>query len=360
MIKTRLPKKTLNTSIRLVDRLMFTKHLGVMLKSGITLGEALEALSQQTRQKDMKKILTKIQAEIRNGVSLEKTLGMFPKAFDTLYRSIVAVGEKSGNLEKNLEYLAGNMAKGYEFRKKVKTAMLYPAIVLTAAGFSGVTMAVFVLPKMVEMFRTLEVELPLATRILIFVADTSRNYGLIIVPAAVGLVIAAGMVVHLPGIRPRWHALLLGLLGVGGLLSQIQVALMCRNLGIMLGSGIPVNEALGVAAEAADNLVYADYMRSMQKAVEQGRELGKEMSGSRYKHIPLVVSRMVQVGEKSGKLDESFLYLADFYEEEVDGAVKNLGTVIEPAMLVFIALVVGFVAFAIITPIYRLTGGIHR
>ena len=135
---------------------------------------------------------------------------------------------------------------------------------------------------------------------------------------------------------------------------------MCRNLGIMLGSGIPVNEALGVAAEAADNLVYADYMRSMQKAVEQGRELGKEMSGSRYKHIPLVVSRMVQVGEKSGKLDESFLYLADFYEEEVDGAVKNLGTVIEPAMLVFIALVVGFVAFAIITPIYRLTGGIHR
>lgn len=346
--------------VRLVDKLMVTKHLAVMLKSGITLGEALEALTAQTKQREMRVVLENIQAEIGNGVSLHKALANFPGVFDGLYRSIVAVGEKSGNLEKNLEYLAANMAKGYEFRKKVKAAMLYPVIVFTAAGFSGATMAIFVLPKMVEMFRTLDVELPLATKILILIADISKGYGLIIMAGLLGLLILFRWTVSLPAVKPRWHKFLLAIPGIGELLVQIQVAQVCRNMGIMLGSGIPVNEALAVAGEAADNLVFAGYLHQLKLAVEEGQGLGLEMAGKDFRYFPLVVSRMVQVGEKSGKLDESFIYLADFYEEEVDGAVKNLGTVIEPVMLVIIALIVGFVAFAIITPIYRLTGGISR
>ncbi len=175
------PVKFTNTRMSLLDRLMMTKHLAVMLKSGITLGEAFEALADQAKNPEAKKLLTQIQAQVRNGMSLEKVLGMYPRAFDPLYRNIVAIGEKSGNLVENLEYLAQNMAKSYEFRKKVTSAMMYPAIILIAAAISGLTMATFVLPKMVEMFKSLDVPLPITTKILIFVADVFQGNGIVTV-----------------------------------------------------------------------------------------------------------------------------------------------------------------------------------
>jgi type II secretory pathway component PulF len=271
----------------------------------------------------------------------------------------VAIGEKSGKLVENLEYLSANMAKSYEFKKKVTSALMYPVMILSAAAIAGIILATFVLPKMVEMFKSLDVELPLATKILIAIADIFQTSGIFIITGMILLFAGGSFLVRTAKIKPIWHEFLLRLPLVGGLLTQIQVALICRNMGIMLESGLPISDTLTIAAKATENRVFKKYLISLNKTVEEGKGLGQEMTNKKYAHIPLIVSRMVQVGEKTGKLDESFSYLAEFFEEEVDDEVKNLGTVIEPVMLVIIAFIVGFIAFAIITPIYALTSGIH-
>ena len=317
-------------------------------------------MESQTKSKDFKRILEEIFHGINNGQSLAETLRRHPRVFDTLYRSIVAIGEESGNLETNLEYLAGSLGKAYEFQKKVKSAMLYPAIVMIATIISGLTMVIFVLPQMVTLFKSLSVDLPPSTRLLIFVANVSKDYGLLLLFLMAAAVTAFYLLIQTPTVKPRWHELLLSLPIFGKLLTNIQVAYMCRNLGLMLRSGLPITTALKAASDASANLVFKDYLARMLVAMEKGVSLEAQMGSKYYRFVPLIVVRMIGVGEKSGTLDESLMYLADFFEEEVDDTTKNLSTILEPVMLIGIALMVGFVAFSIISPIYSLAGGVHR
>lgn len=343
-----------------LDKLLFTKYLSEMLKSGIPVDEAISTAKDQSKNAYFKKMLATVEDSVRNGQSLHKSLAKFPDAFGPLYTSLVKVGEESGNLEENLGYLATQIKKAYEFRKKVQGAMLYPGIILATTVIAGGGLAIFVLPQLVDLFKSLNTNLPLSTKILLYVAQLMKDYGILILGGVIALFILVPIILQTSFVKPKWHRLLLALPGLGVLLQNIQLTNLTRNLGLMLKSGITLVPALKTEYEATENLVYKGYLKRLIAAAETGKGLSEEMRMHRFMFMPAILTKMVGIGEKTGKLDETLLYLGDFFEEEVDETTKNLSTIIEPVLLLVIGFGVGFIALAIISPIYELTGSIKK
>lgn len=343
-----------------LDILFFTKHLSVMLKSGIPLVESIATLKDQIKKNYFKEILENIQKDIENGQSLESALAKHKEVFSSLYISLIGMGEKSGNLENNLEYLSEQLKKNYDFNKKIQAAMLYPKLILVATFIMSMFISLFVLPQLVNLFESFDVELPMSTKILMFAANAMKNYGIFIVSAVLLMAVLISTLLKTSKVKPKWHRLLLNLPLIGNLNQNIQMASFCRNLGIMLKSGLTITDSLKAQFEATDNLVYKSYLESLQKSMEKGKKLSDELKDKKYSLIPGIVPKMIGVGEESGKLEDVFLYLGDFFEEDVDDTTKNLSNILEPILLLVIGLVVAFVSLAIISPIYQLTGSIRR
>jgi type IV pilus assembly protein PilC len=341
-----------------VDKLLFTKHMGVMLKSGIPLPDTVEIIAQQSTNPYFKSVLLGVQQGLNNGQSLKNSLAKYPHIFDSLYLSIIAIGEESGTLESNLAFLATQLQRNYDFRRKIQGAMLYPSIVLATMILAGTGISLFVLPKLVDLLTSLEVDLPLSTRILLGFATLMKNHGLLVVGIAFGSVSLIYLLIRSKFIWPRWQRFMLSWPIFGQIWQQMEMAQFCRNLGIMLKSGLPISSALLSCVAAEKNEVYKSYIHSLHLAVERGQSISKELSSGHYPLIPLVVTKMIGVGETSGRLDEVLLYLADFFEEEVDTAAKNIEVVLEPILLFVIAIGVAFLAISIITPIYKFSGSI--
>ncbi|MEK7517115.1 MAG: type II secretion system F family protein [Patescibacteria group bacterium] len=344
--------------ISLLDKLLFTKHLAMMVKSGITLSEAVEAIASQTQSNKFREVLTKISQDIKNGNSFSKALKRHPKVFNQFYIILTEVGEESGTLSESLEYLAKSIAKEYALNKKIQGALLYPAIILIAVSLVGAGMSIFVLPQLSNLFESLNVELPITTKILLFFASTMKNYGVFVIAGFVALLLMLRIFIKLPKIRPRWDSLMLSFPIFGPLLTNKELTSLCRNLGIMLKSGLPITKALEVEYIGTSNLVFKDYIERIEKSVNKGKEIREELDQGNYSRFSPIAIKMIGVGEKTGKLDEAFLYLGDFFEDEVDNIAKNLSVVLEPFILLIIGVIVGFVALAIISPIYELTGSI--
>ncbi len=344
--------------IKFLDKLLFTKHLSMMIKSGITLSESIDAIASQTQSKKFQKVLAEISLDIKNGKSFPQALKKHPKVFSQFYVVLCEVGEESGTLSESLNYLSSQLEKEYSLKKKVQGALLYPTIVLAAVGAVGAGMSIFVLPQLIELFESLNVELPITTKILLFFAYTMKNYGIFVIAGFIAFVFLLRAFLQTSFMKPKWHAFSLSAPVFGKLLENGELTALCRNLGVMLKSGLTITKALEVQKEGTQNLVFKDYVQRLQKSVEKGQELQKELTEGNYTRFSPIAIKMIGVGEKTGKLDEAFLYLGDFFEDEVDNTVRNLSVVLEPIVLLIIGLIVGFVALSIISPIYSLTGSI--
>lgn len=331
-----------------------------MIKAGIPIAEALSTLALQTKSEKFKKILNSILSDVENGQSLAKALSKFPKIFDNFYVSLIEVSEASGTLDENLDFISKQLAKNYSLKKKIQTAMLYPTIIFVAVTVMGSFIALFVLPQLVNFFESFEIDLPLATKILLFVANIFKNFGFFIVFGFIGLVSLIKLIISSSVVKPLWHALILNLPLMGNFIKDSELAQFSRNLGVLIKSGVPVAKAIEITAETLSNLKFKNDLLKIGRSLVQGSNISTAMDNKNFNEFPSLVYKMIEVGEKTGKLDESLLYLGDYYEEEIDNFSKNLTTVLEPIMLVVIGLVVGFVALAIITPIYQLTGSIRR
>jgi type IV pilus assembly protein PilC len=348
------------SKVGFLDKLLFTKHLSIMIKSGITISDAIETLASQTKSNKFNKVLTAVTKDVKNGQTLAKSLQRHPKVFDNFYISLIEVGEQSGTLEDSLNFLANQQTKEYSLHKKIQGALLYPTIVLVAITIVGMGMSLFVLPKLTDLFTSLGVKLPLTTQILLFFANLMKNHGALII---IGFFITLSWLrffITLPFVRPKWDRIILSLPILGELLQNQQLSSICRNLGVMLKSGLPITKSLSIQTVATSNYVFKDYIKRLQKSVDKGKEMGIELDEGNYSKFSGVAVKMIAVGEKTGKLDEVFLYLGDFFEEEVDNTAKNLSVVLEPIILLGVGLLVGFVALAIISPIYELTGSIKK
>ncbi|MFA6467186.1 MAG: type II secretion system F family protein [Patescibacteria group bacterium] len=347
--------KILFGRIKLLEKVMLAKHLSVMIKAGMSIDGSLEVL-QDNASPVMTRILSEMLTDVRKGNTLSSALKKHSKDFDLLFVNMVAAGEKGGNLAKNLELLAVQQQKSYELRGKIKAAAMYPSVVLLAIVALTAVVSKFVLPKIVNFFTSLNVQLPLSTRILITSADFFAKYWWVLVLAVVAIIVAWSVMLRFTSTRLILHKFILRVPIIGKLVSNMNLALFCRTLSSLLNSGITIDQALQIVAQTMTSEVYRQQTVSIYHRVLKGNSLSDSISNKQY--FPSIVSRMSRVGEESGNLSEVLDYLADYYELEVDTTTKNLATMLEPILLVSIGLVVGFVAMSIINPIYDLTNKI--
>lgn len=341
------------------EKLFFTKHLTVMVKSGIPIAEILWTLMEQAKSGGFKETLQRTHEDVSRGQSLEKAFSKHGNVFDPFYVNLVRVGEESGTLEESLGYLTEQLERENNLRKKVQSAMLYPALVLGATGAIGLGLAFFVLPQISEMFKDLNVKLPITTKLLILFSDLLREQSYLLIGGMFIVLLLIALIFRSSRIKPLRDMVLLKLPIFGYFSRSICLAALCRNLAIMLKSGLPVTAALETAQNTERNAVYKRILEGISEDVRKGKSIGSAIKERGYREFPTYVIRMIEVGERSGNLEENLAYLGDYFEAEVDVLTKNMSSILEPVLLLMIGGVVAFVALSIITPIYQVTGSIR-
>lgn len=343
--------------ISVVEKVFFTKNFATLLKAGVPLNDALETVIDQSSG-DLKKILQQVEKDVINGQSLANSVSKFPKVFDSFYVSLINAGEESGNLESNLSFLADQLNKDYVLRQKVQGAMMYPGLVLGSTAIMGTGIAWFVLPKLIDLFNSFEVGLPYSTKILMAIAIFMRDYGAYVVLSMLAIVIVTYLFFQLRSVKKFWHSLVIDFPVLGKIAKDGELSRFSRNLGVLLKSGLPTLTAFDITIKTLSNLKFVDDLKEIREKIKSGKSIYESMSRDKYREFDKLTRRMIDVGERSGNLDEMLVYLSDYYDGEIDSASKNLSTLLEPMLLLVIGLVVGFVALAIISPIYSLVGGI--
>lgn len=331
-----------------------------MLKAGVPIAEAIETIQGQSANKEFKQILESITNDIVNGIPLDKAVQKFPKVFDPIYQNLVKTGNASGTLDQSLEYLTVQIERDHKFMQKIIAASLYPTIVSSVALIMSAYVSMFVLPKLVDLFKSMEIELPWTTKLLIGLAEIMKNYAVHIYGGLIIFLVLFKLFVNTKYIKYYWHLTLLTLPIMGNFIANAQRAEIFRNFGTMLHNGIPITTALEIVKKNASNLVFKRYLDNIEHAVTQGTALSDELSKKQYKYLGKMSVKMIGVGEKTGNLGESFMYLGDYFENEVDVTMANLSTIVEPILIIIIGAVVAFLAFAIISPVYQFTGSIKN
>ncbi|MDD2807536.1 MAG: type II secretion system F family protein [Patescibacteria group bacterium] len=352
------------SGVSLIDKVLMVKHLATMTKSGISLVESLQIITEQATARKFKKVISEILAKVRAGQSLGQALSNFPNIFDPLFINIIKIGEDSGTLEENLEYLSSELEDRLELRRNIQAASFYPAIILSATFGLGLILAYFVLPKIKRLFLSLNFSLPLPTKILIWVADVMDNYGLIIIITVFVAVVLFRILISQKFAKPAWHWLVIKSPIVGQIIINYNLVLISRTLAIVLKSGMTIDQGIKISIETTNNYVYKKLLSKVLPQINRGKSLNESLQSirqsSRRPYFPLLLIKMIGVGERSGRLDESLTYLSEYFEKEVNNASKNMSTVLEPALLLFVGAIVGFVAISVISPIYQITAKFNQ
>lgn len=351
--------KNLALRVSLQEKVLFAQHLAIMARSGLPLLDSLNMLKKQSRSKAMKKILEKLVADVNNGQYLSYSLEQFRSIFGSLFIDIIRVGETSGILSENLNYLAEELKKKQELKRKVIGAMIYPAVVLVATfGITGL-LTVFIFPKILPVFSSFNVELPFSTRLLIKISNLATNYGGWVMLGLFLFVLALWLILKMPAIKFLYHRILLYIPIFGKLIRAVSLSNFCRTLGLTLKSGVQAVQAISITAGTMTNLVYKKELQIMAESLTKGESIFKYLS-EREHLFPPMVGQMVSVGENTGNLSETLLYLAEFYESEVNEFTKNMSNTLEPLLMVTMGIIVGFVAISIITPIYEVSNTLRK
>jgi len=340
------------------EKMFFVEHLSLMIKGGIPIAEALEILKEEVKSWFFKRALNDVFKRVLEGESLSKSMSRHPKVFDKFFQSIIKGGEEGGTLEENLKYLSSSLRTEYSLRKKILGALIYPVIIIVIALVVISIITLFILPKLTKLFQALEVQLPLSTKILLGLGDFLQNYWFVILVAFLMYLLIIRVLKFFPFTRFYIDKRNLFIPVFGRIEKNRNLAEFSRTLSTLFKSGIPILESLDICIDTLQNEVYKKKLAKVRSEIERGEKIShglKRFPGT----FPLIFSQMVLVGEKTGTLEESFLYLSEFYEREVDSAVKSLSSLIEPLLLILVGFFVAFTALAIITPIYQITSGIR-
>lgn len=343
--------------VPLKERLFFVQHLGVMLKSGISLAVAIRTLSRQTENKFFQKILSDIAGRVEKGQSFAESLGSYKKIFGELFVNMIEAGELSGKLEEVLKQIYLQMKKDHKLISKVKGALTYPAVIVLAMFGIGTFMLVFVVPKITAMFTEMNAELPLPTKILIGASNSIANNGLISAALFIGFVFTFIKVVKTPKGKYAMQSLLLKMPVISPIIKKFNLARFARNISSLLKTDIMIIKAFQITANVLGNLHYREALIAMSKKIKDGGKLSDVINSYPELFTP-VVAQMVAIGEETGELDNILIELAEFYEEEVDQIMESLPSIIEPVLILMLGLGVGAVAIAIIMPMYSITSSI--
>jgi type IV pilus assembly protein PilC len=334
---------------------IFTRQFSVMIDAGLPLVQCLEILASQQENQTFQKVLTGTRGSVEGGATLSAAMRQYPKVFDALYVNMVEAGETGGILDTILQRLSTYIEKNVKLKRAVQSALIYPIGVLSIAGAVIILLLWKVVPIFATLFAGLGVDLPLPTKIVIGLSNFIGSiFGLLIVVAAVGIIFAIKVWYGTDQGRYILDSIILKLPVLGILMRKIAVARFTRTLGTLIASGVPILEGLDITAKTAGNAVVERSLQQVRKSLEEGKSLTEPLKDSAV--FPGMVTQMIAVGEQTGAMDAMLQKIADFYEEEVDAAVKDLLTALEPIMIVFLGVVVGGVVISMYMPLFSLIG----
>jgi type IV pilus assembly protein PilC len=344
-------------AVKSTDLIIFTRQLSSMLASGLTLMRALEILKEQVTTQTLVEVITSIIADVQEGKTFAQAIEKYPKVFSHIYVSIIKAGEESGLLDKVLLRLADNLEKQSKLKGTVKSALMYPAIVIIMMAGVMVVMMVFVLPQLTVLYKNLGVGLPLPTQIVVGFSNIVITFWpIILVGFALFMVFYSKWSKTTDG-RLVIDSLMLKLPIFGKLIEQSILAEFARTLGLLVGTGTLVVDALLETAETTGNINYKNAITSVSKQVEKGVSVGDALAY--YPLFPPLLIQLVRIGEQTGKVDETLGKASEYFEREVDGKVKTLTTAMEPFIMIVLGVGVAFLIISVITPIYSLISSIQ-
>jgi type IV pilus assembly protein PilC len=342
-------------SVKAKELAIFTRQFSVMIDAGLPLVQCLEILASQQENKLFQKVLTGTRGQVEGGATLSAAMRTSPKVFDPLYVNMVEAGETGGILDTILQRLSTYIEKNVKLQRAVKSALVYPVGVLTVAGGVITLLLWKVVPIFATLFAGLGVDLPLPTKIVIALSNfVGSIFGLLILAAIAGAIIGLKVWYTTPQGRFILDSIVLKLPVLGILMRKIAVARFTRTLGTLISSGVPILEGLDITAKTAGNAVVERALQQVRRSLEEGKSLTEPLRDSEV--FPGMVTQMIAVGEQTGAMDAMLQKIADFYEEEVDAAVKDLLTALEPIMIVFLGVVVGGVVISMYLPLFSLIG----
>lgn len=342
-------------TLPLDQKVFFTENLRVMIKAGLSMSEALSTLSAQAESKLMKRIIGDVRTDVESGKLLSQGMRKYPKIFEDIFVSMIQIGEVSGTLEQVLLELTTQMKKDYNLRSKVKGAMTYPIVILFAMLGITAGLVVFVLPKLLGIFKEFgAANLPLPTRILMWVTDFAQEHGIALAVGFVVTVVAFIWFLQTKIGRSLFDLFVLRAPLIAPIAKKVNMARFCRTISGLLRTDIPVVQAFEVTAQVLGNVHYKKAVLETAERIKKGETISKSL-GSHERLFPPLVIQMIHVGERSGNVDELTAQIADFYEQQVDQVLDNLSSIIEPVLILFLGGMVGGIALSVMMPLYSLT-----
>ena len=335
------------------DRVNFTRNLASMVGSGLPIAQALEVLIEQAQSGKMRDIVQTALKDVESGMALSDSLEKFPETFDARYISLVKAGEASGKIDAVLKRLAESLEKQREFKAKVTSAMIYPIIILLAMAGVFVIIVVFVIPKLVELYKGFQIELPLPTRIMIAISEFTINYWYFVIAGIIASIVAVRKYSRTSSGRYFFGHMYFKIPVFGLIMKEKDLTEFTRTLALLTSSGVSIVDALSISRDSVSNILYKDAVSDFVNEVRKGNALSAAIERS--KEFPVLIPKMIRVGEETGSTDDTLSNLSTYFEEEVDRKVKNISTAIEPLIMLVLGFMVAVLLISVITPIYKLT-----
>ena len=357
-----IPKLSGRKKVKSKELAIFTRQFSVMIDAGLPLVQCLDILSQQQQNKYFKQVLDQVRQDVEEGSTLAGAMSRHPRVFDQLYSNMVEAGETGGILDLILQRLSTFIEKIVKLKRDVISALIYPAAVILLAIAAVAVIMVVVIPQFQNIFMGLlgpGEPLPLPTRIVVGISNFMAGWGgLAILVVVVGTVVSLKFYYKTPRGRKQIDSLLLKMPILGSICLKIAVARFSRTLSTLLSSGVPILQSLDITAKTAGNVVIEEAIVSIRTAVEQGKSFVEPLRAANV--FPHMVSQMVGIGEQTGALDAMLGKIADFYEQEVDAAIANLLTLIEPALIGFLGVTIGSIVVSMYLPMFSLIGKLSQ
>lgn len=334
------------------DKAEFCTQLSVMLKARVSLLHALEVLIRQTQKKSMKRVIESIAKEVKKGASLDHALSMHPAVFDRLFVVTAEVGQESGRLPEVLSHLAAHLEKMSALKRKFTQALAYPALVMTVAAVAVSFLLIFIIPTFAEMFQSFQIDLPFSTQVVLGLSHLLSQYGLWTLLAVALLAFLSKETLRRPEAKAKLENYSFRLPLLGDVFLKTHIARFCRTLGTLLEAQVSLVDALSVTQRIATNDGIRRQIATIIKHVRQGHAIADPLADSTL--FPPMVVQMVAVGEETSDLDKMLLKVADYYEQEIDGKVETLSSVMEPVIVLFLGVMVAGVLIAMYLPMFDL------
>ena len=343
--------------VKLSEKIMFTNNLSGMLSAGLSLNRALSILQKQSTNSYFRDIMHGLEEDISKGNTLSEGMKKFPKIFSGIFIPMVHAGEESGSLPTTLTEVGSSLKKAYSLNKKIKGAMTYPSIIVCAMVIIGIFMMVYVVPTLTKTFKDLGSELPTSTKAIIWLSDTISHNIILFLASIVSLVFGVIMPSKFKIIQRYFDKIILYLPVIGNIVKEVNTARTARTMSSLLLSGVNISNSLAITEEVLQNVHYRELIHKSIGSIEKGMVLSASFKENTFLY-PVMMGEMIEVGEETGNMSKMLSDIANFYEAEVDNKTKDLSTIIEPVLMLFIGAAVGLFAVSMIKPMYSVMNNI--